>query len=352
MTEAGAITASDSGEFSCIQPTASWMGGWRRPPRTGGVGGSTEPLGTETFGGAADPPGRAKQLQFLFGASDLIVCMDLWLLTLALALSSVAQPSSAQSAANAPTPSQTSSSIPVDEAGARKAKALLDQAIQALGGETYLGVRNMQQTGRTYSFYHGRATGNGVLFWRFLEFPDKERVEVTKERDVAYVYAGDKAYEITYRGPHPMETKDLDDYLRRRKFSLEAMLRFWINDRGVALFYEGTALAGNAPADRVTLINSKNEAVTLFLDSETHLPVKKSITWRDPVDKQRNVEEETWDNYRPVQGVMTPYGFTRYYNGDMQAQRFVFTTNYNQELNPAMFDPNSGYNPNKPSGKH
>jgi hypothetical protein len=291
--------------------------------------------------------------------------MNLLLLTLALAIfargqSSPVQPSLVQSAATAPassqnpasSASQTSPAIPVDEAGARKAKALLDQAIQALGGQAYLDVHNMEQSGRTYSFYHGRPTSNGVLFWRFVEFPDKERVEVTKERDVAYVYTGDKGYEITYKGPHSMETKDLEDYLRRRKFSLEKMLRTWINDPKVALFYEGTALAGTSMADRVTLINNQDEAVTLYFDSETHLPVKKSITWRDPVDKQRNLEEESWDNYRPVQGVMTPYGFTRYYNGDMQTQRFVFTTSYNQNLNPAMFDPDSGYNPNKPSGKH
>ncbi|MGA8764152.1 MAG: hypothetical protein WB562_14895 [Candidatus Sulfotelmatobacter sp.] len=286
--------------------------------------------------------------------------MNLLLLTFALAISALGQSLLVQSPAGAPATSQnhpqsaplTGASIPVDEAGARKAKGLLDQAIQALGGKAYLDIRNIQQTGRTYSFYHGRPTGNGVLFWRFVEYPDKERIEVTKERDVAYLYAGDKGYEITYRGPRPMETKDLEDYLRRRRFSLETVLRTWINDRGVAVFYEGTALAGNAPADRVTLINAKNEAVTLYFDSATHLPVRKSITWRDPIDKQRNIEEETWDNYRLVQGVLTPYGFTRYYNGDMQTQRFVFSASHNQPLNSAMFDPNSGYNPNKTSGKH
>ena len=102
----------------------------------------------------------------------------------------------------------------------------------------------------------------------------------------------------------------------------------------------------------MTLINAKNEAVDLYFDAETHLPLKKKISWRDPVDRQRNVEEELWDNYRLVQGVMTPYGFTRYYNTDMQSQRFVSNASYSQSLNPAMFDPNSGYNPNKPPGKH
>jgi len=237
-------------------------------------------------------------------------------------------------------------------ANARKAKALLDAAIQALGGEAYLNLRTRQEEGRTYSFYHGNPTSNGVLFWRFVEYPDKERIEVTKERDVAYLYVGNKGYEITYKGAHPMETKDLNDYLRRRKFSLETVLHTWINDPTVALFYNGLALAGNQPAEQVTLINAKNEAVDLYFDAETHLPLKKKISWRDPVDRQRNVEEELWDNYRLVQGVMTPYGFTRYYNTDMQSQRFVSNASYSQSLNPAMFDPNSGYNPNKPPGKH
>jgi hypothetical protein len=36
----------------------------------------------------------------------------------------------------------------------------------------------------------------------------------------------------------------------------------------------------------------------------------------------------------------------------MQTERFVTSASYNQELNQAMFDANSGYNPNKASGKH
>ncbi len=210
----------------------------------------------------------------------------------------------------------------------------------------------MQQQGRTYSFHHGHPTSNGVLFWRFVEYPDKERVEVTQQRDVAALYIGDKGYELTYKGAHALEKKDLDDYLRRRRLSLETVLRTWVNDPGVALFYEGNSLAGTLPAQQVTLINAKNEAVSLYFDVDTHLPIKKSYKWRDPVDKERNVEEEIYDNYKPVQGVMTPYSFTRYFNGDMQTQRFINSAQFNQGLNPAMFYPNSGYDPNKAAGKH
>jgi hypothetical protein len=120
----------------------------------------------------------------------------------------------------------------------------------------------------------------------------------------------------------------------------------------VALFYDGNALAGNLPAQQITMINAKNEAVSLYFDIETHLPIKKTYTWRDPLDKERNVEEEIYDNYRLVQGVMTAYGFTRYFNGDMQTQRFVNSAHYNEALNESMFDPDSRYDPNKSAGKH
>jgi hypothetical protein len=246
----------------------------------------------------------------------------------------------------------SSQAIPPLQENARQARVLLDQAIQALGGQAFLKMRSMQQEGRAYTLFHGRSTSNGVLFWRFVEYPDKERIEVTKERDVAYVYSGNKGYEITFKGPHAMEKKDLDDYLRRRRVSLETVLRTWVDDPGVALFYEGNALAGNLPAQQVTMINAKNEAVSLYFDPDTHLPIKKSYKWRDPVDRDLNVEEEIYDNYRPVEGVMTPYNFTRYYNGDMQSERFVNSVHFNPEFDETMFDPNSGYNPNKPAKKH
>ena len=244
------------------------------------------------------------------------------------------------------------SSIPPDQENAHKARELLEQAIQALGGQAYLNVHEMQEQGRVYSFYHGRPTSNGVFFWRFLEFPDKERIELTPQRDIAYIYTGDKGYEVTYKGPHAVEKKDLDDYLRRHKFSLETILRSWVNDPTVALFFDGNALAGSLAAQRVTLINSKNESVSVYFDIDTHLPIKKSYSWRDPADKERDVEEETYDGYRLVQGVMTPFGFTRYFNGDMQTERFITSASYSHDLNQAMFDPNSGYNPNKTPGKH
>jgi hypothetical protein len=264
------------------------------------------------------------------------------LLLTALAFPQSAPTDSSGSTASASvtsSPASPSAAIPTDQENVRKARAILDQAIQALGGQAYLNAQDMTQEGRSYSFHHGEPNSLGTLFWRFRKFPDKDRVELTKKRDVVELYAGDKGYEITYRGVRDMEDKEIDPYLRRRHFGLDAVLRDWLNQPGVALFYEGQTVAAQKQADQVTVMNAKNEAVTLYLDISTHLPVKKSFTWRDPVDKQRNVEEEIYDNYRSAQNVLVPYDITRFFNGEMSGQSFVTSAAINQGLSDSLFDP-------------
>src|SRR5581483_10842282 len=77
-----------------------------------------------------------------------------------------------------------------NDPSAQKARALLDQTIAALGGPAYLNLSDMEETGRTYSFYHGQPNGLGAPFWLFWKWPDKSRVELTKQRDVAYIING------------------------------------------------------------------------------------------------------------------------------------------------------------------
>jgi hypothetical protein len=235
-----------------------------------------------------------------------------------------------------------SQSIPVDQENARKARAVLDQTIRALGGQAYLNLQDISQEGRTYSFYHGRANSLGIVFWRFYKFPDKDRIELTKKRDVIYVYNGDRGYETTYKGTRAEDPKDLADYLRRRHFALDWVLRKWLSEPGVALFYEGQTATEGKSVEQVTVMNAHNEGVTLFLDSADHLPVKKTFTWRDLTDKERNVEDEVYDNYREVQGIMTPFTVTRFYNGDMSNQRFTTAVSYNQGLSDSQFQAEVG----------
>ena len=84
-------------------------------------------------------------------------------------------------------------------------------------------------------------------------------------------------------------------------------MREWMNEPGALLLDEGPTLADNKMTERVTIINSKNEAVSILISPDTHLPVSKRFSIRDPKTADKDEEEEIYDNWRMVQGVNTPF---------------------------------------------
>ena len=248
-------------------------------------------------------------------------------------------------AAFAQAPKATPSTPP--DPNAQKARKLLQQGIQALGGQAWLNAKDMEQEGRSYGYQHGSPSGMGVQFWRFWKYPDKDRIELTKQRDVVYIYNGDKGYEITFKGTAAMDPVDLKNYIRRREHSLETVLRAWLPDPKTALFYDGPAMAQQKYTDKVTLLNANNDSVTLYLDRDTHLPVKTEFEWRAP-DRLKDVENEIFDNWRLEQGVMTPHSTMRMHNGAITNQRFITSVKYNQGFPDKMFQATVNFTPNRP----
>src|SRR5205085_8520807 len=105
-------------------------------------------------------------------------------------------------------PAQQSAPPPQDES-ARKARALIEQTITALGGNAWLNIQDMQQEGRTYGFQRNGQSGIGIQMWRFVKWPDKERIELTKKRDWTVIYNGEKGAETTFHGTAPLPDEDL-----------------------------------------------------------------------------------------------------------------------------------------------
>ncbi|HSZ62731.1 MAG TPA: hypothetical protein VK828_13095 [Terriglobales bacterium] len=277
-------------------------------------------------------------------------------------------------AQNATTPASAPGAAPPavnlnDSDNARKARAVLDQTIESLGGEPYLTYTNRVEEGRYYPLYHGRTDSTGIPYRYYVEYPERDRFEVihTKDvfllfgqindvkvknkTDVVLIHNGDKGYEITYKGTAAQDKLDLTNYLRRREHSIEWIFRKWIRDPNVALFYNGAAVVDGKETEGVTLLNSQNDSVNVYLDLNTHYPIKISYSWRDPKDKQKDVEDEVYDSYKPVQGIWTPHSITRYFNGETSQQRFITTASYNLKLPDTMFDASVTYDPTVPTKK-
>jgi len=261
------------------------------------------------------------------------------ILLLTIAPSAQNHPATNQAAPVSTWPTAQFEATAAKDPSVKKAKQILDDMIRALGGEAYLNLREMSVEGRNYSFYHGQPSGLGVLFWRFWQWPDKDRYEITKQRDIVDLFVGDKGYETTYKGTVTIDPKQLTDYLRRRDHSLEMVIRRWLSAPGTMILYEGTAIVEQNLADKVTVLNAANDSVTIAVDPRTHLPVRKTYSYRDPIDRQFDDEAEVFSNYKVVQGIATPYSTVRMDNGEMANQRFINTVSYDNGLDASMFEP-------------
>jgi hypothetical protein len=224
------------------------------------------------------------------------------------------------------------------DAEQQKVKTLLQQMIQALGGDAWLNAPGYELIGRTSGFYQGKPTGSITDFWDYRQPPDKERVELGKKRQVYEIYIGDQGWEITYKGKQAVPKIEMDDYLRRRNHSVDVIARVWMKDPGALYIYGGQKQVERRLADKITILSSTNDNLTLDLDASTHLPVRRSFEWRDPIYKDKNLEAEEYDDYHKFNGISTPFSITRYHNGDMTNQRFLYNVVYGGAIPPEMFD--------------
>jgi hypothetical protein len=240
---------------------------------------------------------------------------------------------------------QSSNNAPADPYAA-KARANVELMIKTMGGPAYLSYQTKTEEGRTYSFYQGTPRGAGTLYWRFWKYPDKDRTEVTKQRDITYLVTGDTGYEITYKGTAVQEADVLADYLRRRNHSLEIVLREWLKDPQTIVLPAGSGIAEQKLCDLVNIVNGQNDSVTIAIDQITHLPVEKKFTYRDK-DKYQVEESEIFANYREQQGIMTPFTWTRKKDGLMASQRFITRVEYNVEIPAEKFDAKVSYDPHQ-----
>ena len=221
---------------------------------------------------------------------------------------------------------------------AQQARAALDAMVKALGGDAWLNMQNREYQGRSAGFYHGKPSGATVEYWEFHAWPDHDRAEFTKHRDVLQIFTGNQGWEVIYSGKKELPKEQVDEFLRRRDHSIETVIKKWLKDPNTILLYEGQHLVESHLGEQVTLISAQNEAVTILLDLQTHLPLRRSFQWRDPLYKDKNEDAEEYDNYRPVNGFQTPFNITRFKNGDMVNQRFLFKAIYNQSLPADEFD--------------
>lgn len=224
---------------------------------------------------------------------------------------------------------------------ADKAHAALNAMVQALGGNRWLSVQNSYVEGTVAAFYESKPTGVNVRYWQW-NTPSEERIDLNEKThdhlNWIQIYTGQQCWEITYQGKKAMAKDVCDSAIRRRDHSIEMAVRVWLKNPNTLAIDDGTSLAERHLAEQVTLIDEGNDAITIQMDAETHLPLSCSWTWRDPVYHDKDTDVEEYAEYHLIDGIQTPFTITRLHNGDMVQQRFVLKAAYDVPLPPDGFN--------------
>jgi hypothetical protein len=223
------------------------------------------------------------------------------------------------------------------EESAAKAKQLLNQAIEALGGAAYLNVHDVTCSGRIGTFDHaGQLTG----FGQFIDYtipPFKERQENLPKRNIIEVYNGDKGWELDRGGVSDAPRADLADFQATVKKDLDNILRHRIHEPDMTFRYGGSDVIDGWQADWVELIDGENQTIRIAFQTSTHLPVRKATDNNDAKTHLRMKEIEYYSNYHAIDGIQTAYQLTRERNGIKIFQAFFDKCDYNTNLSDSLF---------------
>lgn len=242
---------------------------------------------------------------------------------------------------------------PTGQTDEQRGRQLIDEMVKALGGQAWLDRQDMEENGRVASFFQGKPNGLGTLFKADRQFSGPNRPEALrigfltwrgmimpgKKIDVVQIWRDKTGYEVTYKGKTTLPKDQVAEFYRRRDHSIEAVVKDWIKAPGVMVLAEGTTMVERRMADKVTVLSANNDAVTLEMDANTHLPLRLSYRWRNTQFNDWDEEVEEYDDYHTVQDLPTAYTLTRYVDNEMVGQTFLTSVQYNQGLSQDLFNP-------------
>lgn len=220
---------------------------------------------------------------------------------------------------------------------AEKAKALIQKMMQALGGQNYLGVRDISCSGRLAGFDRSGELGGYTRFWSFTKLPDKSRVEYYKQRNLITVHNGNEGWELDRGGVVEMPAERIDDYRQDLAVDIDYVLRFRLQDEGIIFRYGGADLVDLKQVDWVEIVDRERRTMRIAIERATSLPLRARVIKRDPKTRERIEELAYFSNYQNVQGIMTPLSVSQERGGRKTFQAFYDECKYNTGLPDTMF---------------
>lgn len=218
---------------------------------------------------------------------------------------------------------------------------LFQDAIQMMGGDVFLDVKDMVSEGQFFVFNREGANSGLIKFSDYTKLPDKSRHEsgnrkkelditvFNLEKDEGWIVEGEKGV----REAKPDEMRSFRNVV---KHNIDTIFRYRYKDPANKLFYLGPGEGLDVTQDVVKIVDPENDETLVYFDRVSKLPAK--IEYRDINNRGIRVRlVDEFSQWHVVQGVNTPMRIDGYLNGRRASQAFVLKITYNNDLPDSFF---------------
>lgn len=225
-----------------------------------------------------------------------------------------------------------------------KSQLIIDKAIAALGGASYLNVTTVTGHGFYSSFSQG-VPQIPAKFVDYIAYPDHERTEFigagirtiqTNVGNTGWLFDG-AVKTIKDQGPVQIE-----DFKLAMRTTLENLLRGWWKKEGGKITYIGRREAGLAKRNEtIRLTFPSGFWIEYEFGAKDNLPAKiiykRTRKNPDTGDATETTEEDRFFKFITIDGVNAPWVIDHFIN-DGQVTRINYETiQYNQKLADSLF---------------
>jgi hypothetical protein len=222
------------------------------------------------------------------------------------------------------------------------ARQLLDAMIQALGGQQFLSVREIQTSGRFFLFNTRGEISQSDVYTSYIKYPDMDRTEFGKDKiKPGRINRGTEGWTITppAKGKDPdvapQSDGETEEFLRGFRTSFNYMMLFVVNTPKASVLHTGSESVEMRRADILEIRDSQKNLLRVFVDRETRLPIKTQTRLAD----ETFTDERVYANWHRFGGVMTPLKVSRTRDGVKIQEMFIDTAAYNLGFPDSLFAP-------------
>ena len=238
-------------------------------------------------------------------------------------------------AAMRPEPEQNPDTM-LPEQRVAKAREILSQLTDALGGPAYIEVRERECDGRRAQFGHAGELLGFIDFKDYWRYPDKHRIDYSKKGNIIDAFDGNQGWTMDRAGVSEEPAQAVSDFAAAVKYNVDNVLRVGLKDPTLNLNYAGQGIVDMRPVDWVE-ISDDQRTLRLGIDRTSHLLLHSVMNSVDENTQERTQETTIYTNYQRIGGVMVALQVSRERNGQRYFQAFYDTCTFDPHLPEDMF---------------